>query len=103
MSPQNLNELVECCDGFKMSVQAGARSYSTPRIDDAQRYLEVEVGFPSEKEPMLMDWAEDPHQPTETVYAWVPAQVVTNVIAKHGGMVSGEVPPGVAQLRVSGR
>ena len=35
---------------------------------------------------------------TKGVYSWVPVQVVTNVIAKHGGMVSGEVPDGVIPL-----
>jgi hypothetical protein len=36
--------------------------------------------------------------PTDTVYAYVPVDIVTLVIAKHGGMVSGEVPPGVIAL-----
>jgi hypothetical protein len=49
---------------------------------------------------MLMDWAEDALHPTDTVYGWVPVKVVTNVIAKHGGIVSGAVPPGVIELRV---
>jgi hypothetical protein len=30
-------------------------------------------------------------------------QVVTNVIARHGGMVEGDVPPGVIPLRSSAR
>jgi hypothetical protein len=34
-----------------------------------------------------------------TVYPFVPAQLVALVIAKHGGMVSGELPPGVAPLQ----
>ena len=33
--------------------------------------------------------------PTDTVYGYVPVDIVTNVIVKHGGMVEGEVPPGV--------
>jgi hypothetical protein len=33
------------------------------------------------------------HRPTETVYPYVPVSLVTLVIAKHGGMVSGELPP----------
>tara|TARA_R100000008_G_scaffold37901_2_gene21603 strand:- start:525 stop:824 length:300 start_codon:yes stop_codon:yes gene_type:complete len=94
------NKRVICADGFQMSVQASATSYCLPRMTDAPVYREVEVGFPSTKEPMLMKWAEDPEAPTNTVYGWVPVQVVTNVIAKHGGMVSGEVPRGVIPLRV---
>ena len=95
-----LNEKVICADGFTMSVQAHAGAYCLPRMTGAPVYREVEVGFPSIEEPMLMDWAEENHRPTSTVYGWVPVRVVTNVIAKHGGMVSGAVPPGVIELKV---
>lgn len=91
---------VECKDGFSMSVQAGLHLYSTPR-ERASRYTAVEVGFPSEREPLLMEYAEDPGEPTETVYPYVPVGVVAKVIKKHGGMVGGEAPPGVrANLRL---
>jgi len=95
-----LNEKVVCADGFTMSVQAHAGAYCLPRMTGAPVYREVEVGFPNMEEPMLLEWAEEPQRPTDTVYAWVPVQVVTNVIAKHGGMVSGAVPRGVIELRV---
>ena len=49
---------------------------------------------------MLMKYAEAPDDPTGTVYAYVPVQVVTNVIAKHGGIVDGEIPRGVAPIGV---
>tara|TARA_R110000824_G_scaffold40890_1_gene122157 strand:- start:215 stop:427 length:213 start_codon:yes stop_codon:yes gene_type:complete len=64
-------------------------------------YREVEVGFPSDREELLMHWAEESNRPTDTVYGWVPVAVVTNVIAKHGGIVSGEVPRGVIPLESS--
>ena len=92
------NELVVCADGFTMSVQAHAGAYCLPKMTGAPVYREVEVGFPSIEEPMLMKWAEEAHRPTDTVYGYVPVQVVTNVIAKHGGIVSGEVPRGVIPL-----
>ena len=92
------NEVVVCADGFRMSVQASAASYSIPRMTGAPTYTEVEVGFPSAREELLMEWAEDRDDPTGTVYGYVPVRVVTNVIAKHGGMVSGEVPAGVVPL-----
>ena len=95
------NEVVVCADGFTMSVQAHAGAYCIPKMTGAPVYREVEVGFPSIKEPMLMEWCEEAHRPTDTVYAYVPVQVVTNVIAKHGGMVSGEVPRGVIPLEGS--
>jgi len=93
-----LNAKVVCADGFAMSVQASESAYCDPRENNAEHYTEVEVGFPSIKEPLLMEWAEDPRRPTDTVYAWVPCERVSLVIAKHGGMVSGELPPGIPRL-----
>lgn len=94
-----LNKAVKCADGFSMSVQAHEGGYCSPRVDNAERYDSVEVGYPSVVEPLLEPWCEDPEQPTNTVYGYVPSHVVTTVIAKHGGMVEGEVPPGVAPLQ----
>jgi hypothetical protein len=95
------NELVVCADGFEMSVQAHAGAYCLPKMTGAPVYREVEVGYPSRREILLIKYAEDPDALTETVYGWVPVQVVTNVIAKHGGIVSGEVPRGVIPLGAS--
>jgi hypothetical protein len=92
------NKAVVCADGFRMSVQADEFTYCSPRINDAERYTQVEIGFPSDYEELIIDWAEDRSDPTGTVYGYVPVSVVTNVLAKHGGMVSGEVPAGVAPL-----
>ncbi len=93
-----LNPYVVCADGFTMSVQAHAGSYCSPRINHAERYSAVEVGYPSTEEPLLLNYAEDASKPTDTVYGWVPTEVVSLVIAKHGGMVSGKVPAGVPEL-----
>ena len=90
---------VVCADGFSMSVQASAYNYCQPQEPAADRYETVEIGFPTAKEPMLMPYAETPENPTDTVYAYVPVELVTNVIVKHGGIVSGEVPPGVIAIR----
>ena len=90
---QPRREVVECKDGFKMSVQASEISYCTPRKNGiATSYTSVEVGFPTEEEDLLMPYVEDGDRPTETVYAYVPAIVIINVIDKHGGMVSGQLP-----------
>jgi len=99
MSRSKLNKQVICQDGFSMSVQANENAYCSPRIDDAEKYIAVEVGYPSDLEPLLMQWAEDKEDPTNTVYGWVPSQQVSLVCVKHGGMVSGELPPGVPCLR----
>ena len=74
---------VICADGFNMSVQAHDGAYCSPRENNAEKYKEVEVGFPSAEEPLLMDYCEDRNDPTGTIYAYVPVGVVTNVIAKH--------------------
>ena len=85
-------DLIKCADGFSMSVQASRGSYCSPR-DDSGPYDSVEVGFPSSFDVYLHEYAEDPGQPTNTVYGWVPADTVIMCIDAHGGMVSGELPP----------
>ena len=82
-----------CQDGFQMSVQASQNHYCDPRVDSAAVYSRVEVGFPSEREAMIMEYAEDPNTPIATVYGWVPYETIRAVIEKHGGMISGELPP----------
>ena len=64
--------------------------------------MEVEVGFPNMVEELLLPYAEEPDNPRGTVYPWVPAQVIVNVIAKHRGIVSGELPAGIIHLTHKG-
>ena len=92
------NRQVVCADGFTMSVQAHDGAYCSPRMSGAPKYTHVEVGFPSEREELLIEFAEEPRSPTQTVYGYVPVQIVTIVLAKHGGIVDGEVPYGVAPI-----
>ena len=49
---------IVCVDGFEMSVQVGFSLYSTPK-KVAKRYSAVEIGFPSEPEPLIEEFAED--------------------------------------------
>ena len=81
---------IVCVDGFKMSVQVGFSLYSTPK-KIAKRYSAVEIGFPSEHEPLIEEFAETFHQEdepdyTDTVYPYVPVKVVNKVLKKHGGI-----------------
>ena len=92
------NKTVVCADGFRMSVQAHESAYCEPRLNKQKKYNLVEVGYPSEEEPLIMPWVEDRSKPTETVYGYVPVDVVTTVIVKHGGIVEGQVPPGVIRV-----
>jgi hypothetical protein len=87
----NLNSKIECVDGFTMSVQASERSYCEPR-DDIGPYVSAEVGFPSSYDFYIQEYAEDPNNPTETVYGWVPAHIIRMCIDAHGGMVAGQLP-----------
>ena len=95
MSRDYINETVICADGFRMSVQGHEGAYCEPRLNHQKKYNLVEIGFPSAEEPLIMPWVEDETNPTDTIYGYVPVGIVTNVIVKHGGMVDGEVPPGV--------
>ena len=84
---------IVCVDGFKMSVQVGSSLYSTPK-KVAKRYSAVEIGFPSEHEPLIEEFAEsfykedgeDVTDYTDTVYPYVPVKVVDKVLKKHGGI-----------------
>ena len=93
-----INKPVICADGFKMSVQANDMgSYSTRDVATG-RYSHVEVGFPNRFEPLLQPWVDNPNQPLDGVYPYVPVERVALVCAKHGGVVSGELPDGVVRL-----
>ena len=85
-----VNDHIKCADGFTMSVQASAGHYCSPRVTGLGFYNTYEVGYPSDVEPLLMPYAEDEKQPTGTVYAYVPAQVIADVIAKHGYVIGAD-------------
>ena len=75
-----------CQDGFQISIQASKCHYCTPRSDHADKYETVELGFPSKKEESIMEYAEDPEDPTGTVYGHVPIYIVDELLKKHGGI-----------------
>ena len=84
---------IVCSDGFEMSVQVGFSLYCKPK-KVAKRYSEVEIGFPSEYEPLIEEYAETFYQDdgedvtdyTDTVYPYVPVRIVDKVLKKHGGI-----------------
>ena len=87
MTSTRLPQIV-CVDGFKMSVQVGFSLYSTPK-KVAKRYSAVEIGFPSEHEPLIEEFAErveDVTDYTDTFYPYVPVKIVDKVLKKHGGI-----------------
>ena len=77
----------KCKDGFTVSIQAGETLYSTPRKWNAEKYDAVELGYPSEHDSLIDNWKENPDDDgTDTVYGWVPIEVVNKLIDKHGGL-----------------
>ena len=82
---------IVCTDGFTMSVQVGYSLYSEPK-KVAKRYSNVEIGYPSEHEPLIEEYAECftfeelDIDFTNTVYPYVPVKVVDKVLKKHGGI-----------------
>lgn len=72
-----------CKDGFNMSVQWSNNHH----CDCSIKYKTVEIGMPSEVEPLLLMYAEDPlDDPEDAVYGFVPVEEVEEVIKKHGGL-----------------
>jgi hypothetical protein len=81
-----------CNDGFTMSVQASHGHYCSDRDSSATHWSSVEVGFPSEREELLLPHKEGfldlDGEATKMVYPYTPCDVVAQVIAKHGGFKS---------------
>ena len=84
-----------CVDGFTMSVQASSHHYCSPKADVVFAYSAVEIDSPSQPEELLEPYMEgdDGDAPTKAIYPYTPADVVLQIIAKHGGMVDGQLPP----------
>lgn len=76
---------IVCNDGFNMSVQGSAEHYCSPRKTQ-DCYVSLEIGFPSEEEPLINQYAETEYNWTGTVYSYVPIETIQAVIEKHGGI-----------------
>ena len=81
---------IVCVDGFTMSVQVGYSLYSKPK-KVAKRYSEVEIGYPSEREPLLEKYVETVFEAefidyTDSIYPYVPVKLVDKVLKRHGGI-----------------
>lgn len=76
---------IVCNDGFNMSVQGSAGLYCNPRKTQ-DWYNSLEIGFPSEEEPLINQYAEMEHDWTRTLYRYVPIETIQAVIEKHGGI-----------------
>ena len=91
------NPRITCKNGFTISVQARDGAYCTPREDYPDTpYTHVECGYPSSKPTTeaLLKYAEcfGSHGYTDTVYGYVPIEVVQAELDTHGGIVDGCMP-----------
>lgn len=79
---------IQCNDGFSISIQASSFHYCNPRRTFEGPYTELELGYPSCSEELLMPYIEnDSREPEDTVYPYVPVEVVDEMIQKHGGII----------------
>ena len=88
----NFNPQIECHDGFTISVQAHAGSYCQRNAKG--KLVTVECGFPSTKPktPEFLLYAESNNDYTETVYPYMPVEVVEAELKAHGGIAVGCLP-----------
>ena len=74
-----------CEDGFYVSVQASEYHYCFPRVNNAETYEAVELGYASELDDLIADYGEDRGTPN-TVFGYVPVETVNLLLEKHGGI-----------------
>jgi hypothetical protein len=80
---------IQLRDGHSLSVQAHRFAHCSPRCDGLSLYSAFEVGYPTFT-PSFLEYAEDPESPTETVYPYVPAQLIIDELIAHGGLTFSE-------------
>jgi hypothetical protein len=84
---QDIRPRIYCKDGSSLSVQGSHTHYCTPRIDRINYYSSVEVGYPSIVPPANWEeYCEQWENPTDTVYGYVPVDMVEAFIQDHGGI-----------------
>lgn len=71
-----------CADGFRMSVQASARHFSTPRVNGAEYYSHVEVAYATQNCALLAPYGGEDTDICENV----PVEVVEAILLEHGGL-----------------
>jgi len=76
---------LQCVDGFHMSVQASSGHYCIPRSDKGP-WTEVEIGFPSRPVALLADFKDGDDDDTKSVFAYVPIELVEELVNLHGGI-----------------
>ena len=75
-----------CEDGFTISIQASIAHYCIPRVTGDIEYERVELGYPNIEDDLIKEYAESDNY-TNTVYGYVPVEVVDQLLKKHGGII----------------
>lgn len=80
-----------CADGFSVSIQASYGHYCTPRqMECLGGYTAVELGYPSRWDAvtcsLLKDYSHDVDAENETVFGYVPVEIVNQLLEAHGGI-----------------
>ena len=70
-------------EDLTISIQANEFAYCLPRTknDSYTDYFQLELGFPNFTPPdYIMEYADDPDDPQETVYGYVPYELIQRMI-----------------------
>ena len=80
-----------CKDGYSISIQASHCHYCDPREDFLEEYDSVELGYPNQYDELIDEYAEDFDDDgkacTNTVFGFVPMEIVEKLVKKHGGII----------------
>lgn len=95
-APRNGKNIIECHDGFTMSVRAGQGMHSAPSPyfldynvgeDYPGPYHAFECGYPSQRPepwPLWECFADDPEK-WQFIYNYVPLELIRHTLTLHGG------------------
>ena len=80
-----------CEDNFFMSVQGSSEVSCSPRATERSKhycsYTRFEVGYPSEKEELLIPYMDSTYMDSiRDIYPQVPRKTINEIIEKHGGL-----------------
>ena len=80
---------VYCNDGFSFSMQASKFHYSIPAVAGYSYYSAMEIGYPSDPEPLLEPYVDRFHYSDyyhPNVYPFVGYKTIEQIVEKHGGI-----------------
>lgn len=75
-----------CTDGLSMSVQGHMGAYSEPRDDFSEQYTSVEIMASNDADEALNAYADYDFGDGRRIFAYVPVEIVGQVIERHGGL-----------------